>query len=843
MNPLIFSLFFLFPTVGLAAIKVEPTSDAITILHALFGTDGVNLHGTGSQWFGAACGVMNTVILTLAGFLWMYTIAVGTIKTASEGEFLGKNWSSIWIPVRILGGGALLMPNAATGYSTIQVLVLYIITQGVGAGDLLWNTTLNYLKENGTLSEPLQAVRGEAGGANNSHLIELSGQALKSAICTVVLTNSLQNAGIETPSPATVLDNLQQNISNEGGIIKFPGENYPEPYIGLCGELRWQSFSSNKSSNLNPQQRPQLSSLAVAHLVRNMLLLAQPLGDIIAPLARPRGSRPLFSPPVGKLPTQDNTLSILSGKNTTQKNLQQTEEEAIYFYKLSPKKREQFLRNFLVIGSLLNTSSDFLAIVKPELRAELARQQQEQEKKYKAFIQEASQGGWIRAGSSYFAITALNTWIQDLGKTLIVDKNKLQTSAPQITLVTDDHPFWRRIPASHRENIRQALDSLIKGSGIIDHYIADEQNPHITPDANSNRRLFPQGNLAGNYIGKDFGAVTILGVRISFNFLKPVFDAFAENGRLLQNSIELLMAQNKDPIVALMTVGNELIASTERTWAAITIAAGSAMMTLSALSTPSGAWMGVGIAAFVVLGLLGIVLSMLLLPLLIIWLGVNFTTGVILAYYVPFIPLFYYLPPVLLWLIFAALTVGAAPFAVFGLIYPEGHDTMGKAEPAKWLLLSAFLRPPLIVFGFIFSLMLHSVAMNLFHYGYSTILEVVTQFNKDWLNVVFNTAMMAIYVPAVLMITTQSFSATYKIYNEFFRFINGPQEHDHVSPSQIESSVTRQGEQFGQMPARAKEAGEEMGKLTTHTLKNLRKSNAAGETTAESSSTDRNPTG
>jgi hypothetical protein len=66
------------------------------------------------------------------------------LKTAQDGEFLGKNWSSMWVPLRMVMGIAALFPTTS-GYSALQVLMMWVIVQGVGAADTLWNTAVNYV--------------------------------------------------------------------------------------------------------------------------------------------------------------------------------------------------------------------------------------------------------------------------------------------------------------------------------------------------------------------------------------------------------------------------------------------------------------------------------------------------------------------------------------------------------------------------------------------------------------------------------------------------------------------------------------------------------------------------
>ncbi|MCL5975533.1 MAG: DotA/TraY family protein, partial [Gammaproteobacteria bacterium] len=86
----------------------------------------------------------NSIILTVGVVIVIYVTVVGVMKTAGEGEFLGKQWNSLWVPIRIVLGIASLVP-APSGYSAIQIVMMWVIVQGIGAADTIWNTTLSYL--------------------------------------------------------------------------------------------------------------------------------------------------------------------------------------------------------------------------------------------------------------------------------------------------------------------------------------------------------------------------------------------------------------------------------------------------------------------------------------------------------------------------------------------------------------------------------------------------------------------------------------------------------------------------------------------------------------------------
>jgi conjugal transfer/type IV secretion protein DotA/TraY len=73
----------------------------------------------------------NSGILVIGSLIVSYIAVMGITNTAADGEAMGKSWSSLWTPVRIVAGGAVLLPTAS-GYSFIQLVVLLFSLWGVG---------------------------------------------------------------------------------------------------------------------------------------------------------------------------------------------------------------------------------------------------------------------------------------------------------------------------------------------------------------------------------------------------------------------------------------------------------------------------------------------------------------------------------------------------------------------------------------------------------------------------------------------------------------------------------------------------------------------------------------
>ncbi len=191
-------LIVLFPALawgGTQSINFTPpaTDLSVTFLTDIFGmVDGV-LYGGGSQIMGSMFSLFNASILALGGMVLIYTTTVATINTAGEGQVLGKDWNSIWIPVRTTIGLSLLF-TYSSGYSVLQIFVMWIVVQGVGAGDLIWNAALGYLQRGGVIVQPMASSSTD--------------------VSTIVDSATIYTGASDILTGITCLTALQQQISN-----------------------------------------------------------------------------------------------------------------------------------------------------------------------------------------------------------------------------------------------------------------------------------------------------------------------------------------------------------------------------------------------------------------------------------------------------------------------------------------------------------------------------------------------------------------------------------------------------------------------------------------------------
>lgn len=71
----------------------------------------------------------NVLFFAVGCILIVYNIVVGVTETAHEGEVLGRQHSSLWVPLRTVLAAAALIPMP-TGYNGIQHAVAYAVNVG-----------------------------------------------------------------------------------------------------------------------------------------------------------------------------------------------------------------------------------------------------------------------------------------------------------------------------------------------------------------------------------------------------------------------------------------------------------------------------------------------------------------------------------------------------------------------------------------------------------------------------------------------------------------------------------------------------------------------------------------
>lgn len=265
------------------------------------------------------------------------------------------------------------------------------------------------------------------------------------------------------------------------------------------------------------------------------------------------------------------------------------------------------------------------------------------------FIQFAKQGGWIYAGTYYNQITRLNDSMQGA-------INALPTPVP--------------IAIEARE-MRETLINYRDGLAVADAYI--EARSDAPRAAYEHHRETVASTTPKSW--EDVQRIISLGAL-------AVIDDWTQG----------IAGSNLSHIGQMKALGSSLI----------NFVYGSVLTigTVAGVANAKGAeWtLGLGFSVAAVISTVA--------PFLMTLLGILFVGGCMLAFYVPMIPYFAWVVGLIKWLVMVVENVIAAPVWAAAHVHPDGSDTVGRAGPGYFIILSTFLRPALMVFGFVLSITL-----------------------------------------------------------------------------------------------------------------------------------------
>ena len=152
-NILILIGILLLPSLAFADTLFGPYRGDLSIQYLRFifgGVEGTDVTAGGMTVLKTVLTSFNMAVMTLGAIVITYSMLVSTLNTAHDGEMLGKEWSSVWIPMRAAMGFALLLPAKGTGsYAVIQVFVMWVVTQGIYAADYIWAESVDSVMQGG----------------------------------------------------------------------------------------------------------------------------------------------------------------------------------------------------------------------------------------------------------------------------------------------------------------------------------------------------------------------------------------------------------------------------------------------------------------------------------------------------------------------------------------------------------------------------------------------------------------------------------------------------------------------------------------------------------------------
>lgn len=809
----VFSLLaLLFPMLAWASSDASsftfhppPNDFSVFFLSNIFGVvDGV-LGGTGSQIMGVMFKVFNAAVLALGAIVITYTLLVSTMNTAHEGQMLGQKWSSLWVPVRVVSGMALLIPKAS-GYCLMQIAVMWVVVQGVGAADKIWEATLSYLNRGGAIIRPQMTPENTIDERKNTATRAVAaGTMLAGQVCMIGLQNILTQArqkGSNNPAGAckgtpsakmqlfcnTAVPDFASTVNvidaqmSGAYSVKMPNFKSP-PYNalnGICGTLAWNPFTVDPGQiTLTPEER-QATSLARATAIQQMYLGLQGTAAIMvnnSPLVMSKPDTKAFSPNA----MQQFGVPLYSSNQFCTKPSSETLctnwGSATGFQNNAPLFSGTEMRN--AISAYNTVMQDTLTLITEARKNQNAKTE-------RAFIETATQQGWMMAGSYFFDLARLNNSAMIATGT---DSNAgLEKSAFDAGRIKS--PFGSAGGSSActgefadlcvwLSNDRSQVDglmNLLNGSNVgnplslprpseIDPSVYSSYTPQdgrssstvfgfinnamvlYTPgqpgmkppkfEMNLNLNLsgslnlipekefedcgfkFPPligfcvgrwvANMLYNWIFRNimnFFLGLVIGAINSLVFMVIALPLQGIAG-IFRDGVSVIQQPTVNPIIALANMGAQYVNYAHELWLLLLTTS----IILEALFGP--------------LGILVMTLFTLAAPMLFAWMGIMLSVGFITAYYVPFVPYMIFTFATIAWLIVVIEAMVAAPIVALAVTHPEGHEVWGKGDQAIMILMNVFLRPAMMIIGYIAGIALSYVSVWIINAGFGNVVNFI----------------------------------------------------------------------------------------------------------------------
>ncbi len=893
------SLFPLFTFAADGLSFAPPASDySVVFLGNLFGVvDGV-LHGTGSQIMGTMFSVFNSAVLALGGMIIMYTLIVSTMNTAHEGQMLGQKWSSIWIPVRSTVGLALLIPKAS-GYCMMQIFVMWIVVQGVGAADKIWEAALSYLNRGGViiqaertgdsqLKELQKIMPGAPAGIPGAAAEILTGQVCMLGLQKQLETqrqgylNQKQKDSGPCMSPSADMKGFcdtavpdfissvnvvmvqYKNKDARTFSVLMPNLDTP-PYNvlnGICGTITWSAIEVSTTA-FDPLGKAgvAIDKMSRAIAIQQMYLTLSTIAQIIInndPQLNPsRGgtgavpkfslvARQQFGVPYSKSGDVCNTY----------------EQYCTAWGKFGGTSSTGVLFNGTEFQGALK---DYDAIMRPTLALISQAKKGWDVIKSREFIKEANSQGWIMAGAYFFDLVRLQEFTITTGSSTDENTGLDSThSDPNKLLVAFDPCgklcLWMNEDKSKMKQVMALIDGsqvMEKNGNPVD---SDAVNkPNMTPgtsrtlitDQGSStvygflnnsmmvrspgqpgqtstmkfanaititedpvvyrfkEQNFPCGSLWGLCLGQLLGDIfynkiflfiynNIMAMlqqlisRIANAFLVVPLTAMTD---IFQVGVTTISQPGVNPIVALANMGVNYINFMGNMW----------MMMLN--TTIMAFVFNPFVAAFLLLWM------GLQLPIVMCWLGIMVGIGFITAYYVPLLPYIMFTFGAIAWLIAVIEAMVAAPIVALGITHPEGHDAFGKGESAMMILMNVFLRPSMMIIGYIAGIALSYVGVWVLNAGFDHAVGFIqsgadpradkspgsgTGDYKGWAGILAFFFSILIYTTTYLIIVQRAFSLIAYLPDKVLRWIGGAPEALGEQAAQWSEELKQKAEKAGE---------------------------------------------
>lgn len=396
--------------------------------------------------------------LIFGGAMLIYFSVVGVIKSAQDGEVLGRQWSPFWVTARTAVGFTMLAPTGS-GFAVVQICLMVLVAWGVGGANWLWRGTASSYFNNPAEMVALREI-------NQASITNVMRTALKGETCIRALNRQTESASTYA---RTVTPGNYDPSKGDGSMLIQWGQVVDGENTGSCGSI----FIEGRDSYYNP-----------VNLFRQSILQAQVIvqrstgegvisaADTMGPLADKIVAFYMGSPQS----SGTEVFGAAPGAAPTQAQLDQLRAD---IYSTTSSAAAAMAKTIVSRAREITGS-------KGESLSKLT------EAMMQGTVEDAKRLGWVGAASMYYQITRVNSKMNE-----ITSKLPAMTQ-PQLASDTTQYAF----PA----HINSAIDSAFSVSAIgKDQYITASNKDEIGDDGKN-------GPLSGLQARANRAAYEFIGV-------------------------------------------------------------------------------------------------------------------------------------------------------------------------------------------------------------------------------------------------------------------------------------------------------------------------------------------
>lgn len=225
---------------------------------------------------------------------------------------------------------------------------------------------------------------------------------------------------------------------------------------------------------------------------------------------------------------------------------------------------------------------------------------------------------------------------------------------------------------------------------------------------------------------------------------------------LTYSLLNALTTNQGDPISSLRYVGSTIMTTCENLWLGI--------MLIGFLLLIGGCIMsGTNPMCWAIGGIVTV-----LVPILTIIISLLWAAGATIGLYLPLVPYLVFTFTAIGWFLLVIETMAAAPIVSLGLVSPAAEH-LGKASPAVTLIANVFLRPSLMVIGFVAAIKLTDAVIGMINFGFESTVKAST----GGLGLFGSIALICLYGGLVIAVIHECFSLVHVLPDKIMRWIGG----------------------------------------------------------------------